>query len=187
MCPPPPFSLACVKALPGFTLAELLVALLILGEISTFTIPKILSAQSTSSKIAAAKEACSTVDQVYYQYMLNNTVDPNAFTLEQLIPNINYVKQITDGSTVDNTVGFTGTQSCGSSVTCLKMHTGGILFWFKNLTINAGGGHMPIYYDPDGVAADSGLTDGPGKSMWCYILPNGRMDCTGTEPSWFSW
>jgi prepilin-type N-terminal cleavage/methylation domain-containing protein len=184
----PPLSSARVKAFQGFTLAELLVALLILGEISTFTIPKIITAQQNKSRVAAAKEACAAVDQVYYQYMLNNTVDPNAFTLEQLIPNINYVQQITNGSTVDNAVGYTGTQSCGSSVTCLKMHTGGILFWFKNLTINAGGGHMPIYYDPDGVAADSGQTDGPGKSMFCLIMPNGRMDNTGySEPSWFSW
>lgn len=40
----------------GFTLAELLIALTILGVIATFTIPKILTAQQASTYNAIAKE-----------------------------------------------------------------------------------------------------------------------------------
>jgi prepilin-type N-terminal cleavage/methylation domain-containing protein len=49
----------------GFTLAELLIALAILGEIATFTIPKILSSQQNGTNKAKAKEAFSMVSSAY--------------------------------------------------------------------------------------------------------------------------
>ncbi len=51
----PCFFLKPEKPFKGFTLAELLMALAILGVIATFTIPKILGAQQSSSSNAKAK------------------------------------------------------------------------------------------------------------------------------------
>jgi flagellar biosynthesis protein FlhA len=93
-----------IKAFGGFTLAELLIALAILGVIATFTIPKIINAQQNQSYIAATKEVCATMANAYQQYQWNNTIDTSVFTLEQLIPSINYVAQVTDNTPVDNVV-----------------------------------------------------------------------------------
>lgn len=45
----------------GFTLAELLISLAILGLIATFTIPKIMSAQQNNEYSAIAQEDIATL------------------------------------------------------------------------------------------------------------------------------
>ena len=51
----------------GFSLPELLLVLLILGNIAAFSIPKVLSAQTDAKKTAILKETYTTVNQIYYQ------------------------------------------------------------------------------------------------------------------------
>lgn len=68
----PRTSKAISRGLAGFTLAELLLALLILGVIATFTIPKVLTAQHDSQKKAVFRETISALYQVYYQGILEN-------------------------------------------------------------------------------------------------------------------
>jgi len=51
----------------GFTLAELLIALLILVEIATFAIPKILYTVENQKKTAIFKETISTISGIFYQ------------------------------------------------------------------------------------------------------------------------
>ena len=51
----------------GFTLAELLVSLAILGMIATFTVPKILYAQQSAKNAAVFKETVATINAVLYQ------------------------------------------------------------------------------------------------------------------------
>lgn len=58
----------------GFTLAELLVALLILGEIATFTIPKILNSQQNGQRIAVFKETYSTISELTYRGYLMGSI-----------------------------------------------------------------------------------------------------------------
>ena len=53
----------------GFTLAELLIALGILGVIATFTIPKILTAQQDSKKWAIFKEDVAAAQQATWEYV----------------------------------------------------------------------------------------------------------------------
>src|SRR5688572_24614196 len=59
----------CVKA---FTLAELLIALAILGVIATFTIPKVLQAQGKEDRYSRAREVSSTLAAVTQKYALEN-------------------------------------------------------------------------------------------------------------------
>lgn len=64
----------------GFTLAELLIALAILGEIATFTIPKILASSQQQQKKAVFKETIATFSELAYMahlqgdrtYFINN-------------------------------------------------------------------------------------------------------------------
>jgi prepilin-type N-terminal cleavage/methylation domain-containing protein len=62
----------------GFTLAELLIALAILGEIATFTIPKILSSQQNSQRIAVFKETIGALSEItYYGYLQGDLTTSN--------------------------------------------------------------------------------------------------------------
>lgn len=58
----------------GFTLAELLIALGILGVIATFTIPKVLSVQQDARKKAVIKEVVAILNQI--TYLAYSTRDP---------------------------------------------------------------------------------------------------------------
>lgn len=49
---------------PGFTLAELLISLAILGIIATFTIPKLLMNQRVSAYNASAKESAASISEL---------------------------------------------------------------------------------------------------------------------------
>jgi Tfp pilus assembly protein FimT len=58
----------------GFTLAELFIALGILGMIATFTIPKVLQTQQGNQYRSAAKETAAMVSEAYAAYSLTHQV-----------------------------------------------------------------------------------------------------------------
>lgn len=80
----------------GFTLAELLIALTILGVIATFTIPKILSSQQDGKLKAIAKETAAAMEQVIYngrltgEFKIPNNIDTyflKSFNAIKVCPN----------------------------------------------------------------------------------------------------
>jgi prepilin-type N-terminal cleavage/methylation domain-containing protein len=56
-----------VRVHTGFTLAELLIALALLGVLSTFAIVKTINASNVSQQKAVFKETIATLQSVYYQ------------------------------------------------------------------------------------------------------------------------
>lgn len=56
------------KTNKGFSLAELLISLLILSEIATFTIPKLISNQQASANNAKAKEVAGMIAGAFQSY-----------------------------------------------------------------------------------------------------------------------
>ena len=186
----------------GFTLAELLVALLILGEIATFTIPKILSSQQNGTFKARSKEAASMLSAAYSQHTLSNGFSASGKTSD-LSQYMNYVQYVTSGLTIDRDNGE-GSIDCDSSNPCLKLHSGAVLLLTPH-TFNGTGANNAVWalLDPDGVY--SGTTNGTGKSVEFDIYYNGRLTTWGTcnnptcgsegcwgtdankDPSWFSW
>jgi prepilin-type N-terminal cleavage/methylation domain-containing protein len=166
----------------GFTLAELLIALAILGVIATFTIPKVLSAQQNGQYMASAKEAASMISGALQQYKLQNgSALPST---GQLTAYMNYVAVDTT-SVIDWYQGST-TQSCSAgSPSCLRLHSGGILFYWisDSLCSSSSPSGMHIGFDPDGKVTD-GTTGGPGKSVDFWIYSDGRIRTWGTiEPN----
>jgi prepilin-type N-terminal cleavage/methylation domain-containing protein len=158
----------------GFTLAELLIALAILGVIATFTIPKILNSASSSQSTAIAKEAASMVSGSFSSYQLNNTL-ASGTTAGALTQYMNYVAVDTSSSSY----GFTGSGLCSTtaSVACLKLHNGGILEYNPTNTFNGTTTTNALYFniDPDGAGS---LT---AASFVQYY--NGRLTTGGAAAS----
>lgn len=188
----------------GFTLAELLIALVIIGEISTFTIPKVLQSQQDVRYKVIAKEVAGSVSEAYQMLQAGGTVDANS-GFRDLTPYLNYVRL--DTTTVIDDDYAHGTDSCGNSNrACLMLHNGAAIFYKTNETFNGTASTNVMFFrvDPDGKSV-SGVAGGPGKSQEFLLYFNGRLEKDGdylpgstsswgtyvadpTEDApWFSW
>src|SRR5688572_16992107 len=103
---------------PAFTLAELLVALFILGVIATFSIPKVLTAQQDGRYKAIGKEAAAMIAGAYSAFQLDNSVSGSTAS-QTLTAYMNYVSTTT--AAIDSLYGWT-TASCtvASGNVCLR-------------------------------------------------------------------
>ena len=182
----------------GFTLAELLIALLILGVIATFTIPKVLQSQSDNKYKSMAKEMAGMISGAYQAYKLEKGVVPSNMPASALTPYLNYVALKTT-STVDFN-NCTGTATCSGGFICLTMHNGGTLV---TNSVNFNGtdelAAVNFAFDPD-----SAVSSVKGVEFWQYY--NGFITARGTikenshnsvfadadpdptcDPPWFNW
>ena len=192
----------------GFTLAELLIALAILGVIAAFTIPKVLLASESEKYNAIAKEAASMMSGAYQTYKLSNQPSSNV-QLAWLTAYINYIK--TDSTTlIDVAANQAGTTDCANAIyLCLKLHNGSILLMPSPGTVERFGGTtythgIPFSVDPNGRLDGGSGSEGKsvrfilyydGKLRTWGTMENNTTDSTGNmgppipsrDPSWFSW
>ncbi len=187
----------------GFTLAELLIAMVLLSIIAIFTIPKILQAERDSKYNAMAKEALSTVAQTYAAYKLSHEAGPPALstTPVDLLPYLNYVHANT--TPIDDIAGYTSLDCANPQYFCAKMHNGGVLWMDSTNTFGGNSDLDAIYliFDADGHYGNS--TTGDSKSLAIILYYNGRITSgavltqgtliNGTpvsamaDPDWFLW
>ena len=170
-----------MKQSPAFTLAELLVALAILGVIATFTIPKVLVSQQNDKNNAITKEAAGAVVSALTLYKNERGIDASV-TMGALLPYLNYVK-LDDTSIVDE-VGGGGPFTCSSTGagTCVKLHNGAMIWYWNNVSFDGTGTMNAIFFkvDPDGTTSDQGAIN-------IFIYTNGRVRSEGTiEPGTIS-
>ena len=179
------------RALLAFTLAELLIALAILGVIATFTIPKILDSGSSSERNSIALETVATVTGALQNARLDGSLSA-ATKMMDLTQYMNYVRLQTTGS-VDDAPTY-GTFSCSAgNHGCTVLHNGGVLFYLTDAQPSAvfGGTTATDYVtfgvDPDGTANGQTATS-------FVIFYNGRLTQWGIysgvparDASWFSW
>jgi type II secretory pathway pseudopilin PulG len=187
-------------------LAELLIALAILGVIATFTIPKILNAQRSEQYNAAAKEDISAMISGFQQLKTSGNLSANT-TMGDFTPYMNYVSTDSSGTWSMDSVPTLTTIPCDANhYICIKMHNGSMIAY--RIDVSFGGTNttnaMHFVIDPDGHVTDS-TTDGPGKAISIFIYYNGRLAdegniAAGTQnsaasypadpakvPSWFHW
>ena len=192
------------RSIGGFTLAELLISLAILGVIATFTIPKIMAGQQNSQYNAEAHDTIGMISQAFQMAQRDGLINANT-TQGALTPYMNYVRFETTGS-IDHNYGF-GSINCvsGSFIGCLSLHNGGrLLVDNSSFGGTSATNALSFYFDPDGKVTD-GTTNGPGKSIIFQIYYNGQVVTNGTrdkvycanwgcggvvlgtDAPWFSW
>jgi prepilin-type N-terminal cleavage/methylation domain-containing protein len=184
-------SLSRKKASFGFTLPELLISLLVIAEIATFTIPKIITSQQNNRYNAAAKEAMASVASAYQLYSFNNTLSASTTPGDILFPYLNYLNTDTT-TTVDQSYTY-ATSACGTGIdVCYRLHNGGILKGYAtaNFAGTTSGNRLWFLFDPD--ATTDGTTNNSGKSLLIILFYNGRVSTYSSvynitsDPLWFS-
>lgn len=184
----------------AFTLAELLIALTILGVIAIFTIPKILQSQSQDKFNSLTKETAGMITGAYDAYKRVNTADTSTKG-SSLTPYMNYVSVDTT-STVDYSPNQgSATISCASPALCLRLHNGGVLYvWDTWFPVAANNALVWFTLDPDGV--QTGKADSVDMALYFNdrITSNsgvspGSQDRWGSiagpspanDPQWLRW
>ncbi len=197
----------------GFTLAELLIALTILAEIATFSIPKLLSSQQYGANNANAKETVAMLSGAYQEYFYAQRASVAASTtMGALTPYMNFVS-VDTSSVIDShpSVGTAG-YACTSSDPCLRLHNGAAFSYSTTgqFCASDGTGALRVEFDPDGQYTNPGTADAPGKSIILWLYADGSIRTSATvkvgtqsqstglgcttwnpqptkDPSWFSW
>lgn len=180
----PILSVAARQTQSGFTLAELLISLAILGVIATFTIPKILTSQQNAQYNALSKETIATVAAAYQQAQLAGTVT-TAAKLQDLTPYMNYVALDT-ASTVDGFPSGVATLTCSNTSKCLKLHNGALLYFDGNSFADNGGNVVFAVIDPDGRS--TGVQDSQGMLLYYTgrVITYGDILGSSFAPTWYT-
>ncbi len=164
----------------GFTLAELLSALAILGVIATFTIPKVLNATQNNQFKAVGKEIAAAVSGAYSAYQLNNSVT-NLTGVSDLTPYLNYVRiSSTSADTFDGPVPNAVVNNCNQNPDgmCLFLANGALLYYRTGTVFNGDLATSALWFriDPDAkVTASGSPVNGPGKTQLFWLYRNGRL------------
>src|SRR5689334_18657534 len=109
------------RSIPGFTLAELLITLAILGIIAVFTIPKIVLNQQNNNYNARAKEDIAALSGAMQQLRASGTLSAGT-KWSDIINYLNYVQlDSSSGNNIDAQYS-SATYTCSAARNCLKMH-----------------------------------------------------------------
>jgi prepilin-type N-terminal cleavage/methylation domain-containing protein len=197
----------------GFTLAEVLIALALLGVIAAFAIPKVLQSTRNVQDLAIAKEAIASVSQAYQLYKKDKTLTANTRSAD-LTAYINNSTLINDLREIDNTLNnpfvaansIVCNQSGGGLLHCLQLPNGAVLAyndpeWFdgtdpqKNLLVFSidTDGHFNnqppvtfgIYYNGRTCLAENFLPNSAYANGPFGAISAGPIP--NSTPAWFSW
>lgn len=191
----------------GFTLAEILVALSVLGIIAVFTIPKVLTTTQNNDYKYRVQTAAALMSSAYARYRTDNTVT-TSMRPQDLTPYLNYVSYHDSGLglSVDGKQNTAQTWPCDNSNPCVKLANGAVIVLYGGAFSGLSPSNAVIFIvDPDGQVTD-GTTNGPGRAVEMYMYAtNGRIADVATIdnptrtngldrapnptqlPSWFSW
>ena len=167
----------------GFTLAELLVTLTILGIIFVWTIPKVLNSTDNAKRNAMAKETIGAISNAFQIVQLNRDLQATT-RMDDLRPYLNYVSMDTSG-TIDGPVGQ-GTYTCNATFPCFNLHNGSRIYYNACQFAALDSTHaIGFILDTDNVS--TAATTGQTKSVFIYLFGDGRMVDWANTPSNFTY
>lgn len=197
----------------GFTLAEVLIALVLLGVIAAFTIPKLLISLQDIEMNAKTKEAMAMFSEAYQRFKQdNNGTVPASTTFSDLLPYINYLEKDTTTVLDSYPAYIEAFYQCEPLYPCIKLPNGLIVGYsakptyaeFGDTTSNR---YLWMLIDPDSKHTIFNTGDGRYKALYVMLYYDGTMktrgtmrpDSTqgtinflqsslpGTDPAWFKW
>lgn len=170
----------------GFSLAELLLALLVLGQIAVFTIPKVLTAQQNSQRKAVFKETIATLNEVVYTGVV--TGELNGANDHSYIPS--HVNAVIVCDSMNSLAGGCWTQpldgypnSYAQNETGFLLHNGAT---FSGLDQADSSDHEQAHIDWNGATGPNLDGDDQLTIDLCYRtgVCGGTRDVAGTVSPW---
>lgn len=163
----------------GFTLAEMLIALALIGVISALLIPKLLFSSNTDAKKVMVLQTASAITQAYQTFAMDNHVTA-ATSANDLRPQFNVVETLTagnlDGSDVTNTGTGDTSWSCAGAMTCVRMHTGAYVgYWNGGFGGTTDLNSLWFLIDTDGSPSTNGRATNYDNSIWLVLYRNGNI------------
>jgi prepilin-type N-terminal cleavage/methylation domain-containing protein len=189
----------------GFTLAEVLIVMAILGVVATFTVPKVLYSSNQASWNAKAKEAAAAISEAYTLYRMEKGVSASTKATDILA----YINAVGPYTGEINGHPGSGGVSC-TGYTCIQLHNGAVILTSSTSTFNGTTPNHSVHFfiDPDGKDTDGATTSENGSVVF-WLYANGGLRTYGTllsstlggwggtahswgpvpsaDPTWFSW
>jgi prepilin-type N-terminal cleavage/methylation domain-containing protein len=200
------------KRTSGFTLAELLIALAILGIIAAFTIPKILDSSRNGNLNAVARESASMIRDAYSYYKIDTFPEWNllAIDADRFIGKMNYVNidTATTAAAMQNPpAGESKLENCSATTPCVLLHSGAIIQYDTTQTFSATNpspniptstGAVFFNVDPDGFKGGAGrftvslfyngrVTSGQAANEEGITYHSPTLTPQTTDPSFFQY
>jgi prepilin-type N-terminal cleavage/methylation domain-containing protein len=152
----------------GFTLAELLIAVSIMGMIATFNITKVVYAVQTQQQKTVFKDTLGTMNAILMNGTLENPRYTGAMFLSDLSNKLNTVK-ICNSDAVSNGC-ITAGQDGGSVLPwsgygAIKLHNGATLLGFQTSNVY---GMDYILFDINGEAPPNANGEDTIELVFCY-------------------
>ncbi len=185
----------------GFTLAELLISLAILGVIATFTIPKVLSSQQNEANEAKTKDIVAAFSGAYQQAKLNAAINANTKPSD-FTPYLNYLAWDTSATIDEGVWGTSG--NCSTTYPCITFANGATVI-FDDLARFGGTATtnmISFYVDPEpgysGTANpvrsvqfvlyyDGFITSRAFTRSNSFTSAGGPYGPGNYDPPWFTW
>lgn len=162
----------------GFSLAEILITLVILGVVAAFSISKTFTPLGKNTVNSKANQMMLRLAAAHQAYKMEGKLVSNTHFTD-LIPYFNYVK-IDSSTVIDELYTSSASRTCGSgSWYCLVFHDGSMLMYNDGQKFGGPGSGIYLYYDPDGKRTDS-TTNSAGKSLQFWITYDGRVRTSNT-------
>jgi prepilin-type N-terminal cleavage/methylation domain-containing protein len=195
------------KQAQGFSLAEVLITLIILGIIAAFAIPSLFQTPNSTLANRQTTRASSIAFMIlnaYERYRSENATVPTTMSATHLTPYMNYVSVDTSGANVDQHPTALS-RACNGTTPCLNLHSGGkLLLWNEQFAGSSTTHCIQFLFDPDGAYSGSSA-DSSGKSVQFQLYYDGTIRSRGTaktnscnsitcgfgpnsalDPSWFT-
>ena len=182
----------------GFTLAEMLIALALIGIIAALLIPKLLGSTNGNAKRSTVLQSAMAITHALEDYSEGGTTNSikASTSATSLMPYFNYIEVVTtgnlDGTEANGPGGGESTWDCASEITCLRMHSGGYLGFLNGGFGNSANPGAPttgnptdlnsiwLLVDTDGSPSINGKASDSNNSIWLVLYPTGKIKSWST-------